>query len=250
MAQGRLAPALFSVGHARESHSAKSSGLSRHHSSISSAHPISSGRSRKPLQPILRNIGSFLCMGQSLLELFNRGTACFRFRNGGPFLRQLSLELFSQIMACLELFLQNTDLLICFDTFRADTLGERQCVHPDPLRFILDTRHRPGCGAYHVERLKVLARLHRSLIKAGTSHGWDRLGGFGCVARNHRSLGSNDLDGYGPGCGIRRPSATSLARTASHSDYSWMNPGHPLIRRHLVGPQFVINFRRLNLIKC
>lgn len=125
----------------------------------------------KPLQPFFRNIGSFFCMGQLLLELFNRGMTCFQFRNSGPFLCQLLLEVSSQEMACLQLFLQNTNLLICFDTFRADTLGESQCVHSDPLRFILDTRHRPSCGAYHVERLKVVARLRRSLIGAGTLHG-------------------------------------------------------------------------------
>ena len=77
----------------------------------------------KPLQPFLRNIGSFFCMGQLLLELFNRGNAFFRFRNRGPLFCQLLLELFSQDMTCFQLFPQNTDLLFRFDTFRADTMG-------------------------------------------------------------------------------------------------------------------------------
>ena len=120
----------------------------------------------KPLQPLFRNIGSFFRIRQSLLELFDRGMTCFHFDNSCPFLRQLLLELVSQKMARFQLFLQNTDLLLCFDTFRADTLGESQRIHSDPLQFILDSRHRPSCGAYHFKRLKVVAGLR--LIEAGT----------------------------------------------------------------------------------
>lgn len=185
----------------------------------------------KPLQPFFRNIGPFFRMGQLLLELFNRWMAGFRFGSCGPFFCQLLLELFSQQMACFQLFPQNADLLIGFNAFRADPLGQGECIHPDPLRFILDIRHRASRAADHFKRVKVVVRFRRSLTRVGTLPGQDRLRGFGGAARNDRSLGSNNLE---PGCGVRRPRTISPARVAFYPDHSRLSPRHPLISRHLV----------------
>jgi hypothetical protein len=97
----------------------------------------------KVLQPFLCNICSLFC------------------------LRQLLPELFSQELARFQLFLQKNNLLICLETFWADTLGQGECVRSDALRFVLDTCHRPGCAANHFKRFKVVARLRRCLVIAG-----------------------------------------------------------------------------------
>jgi len=87
------------------------------------------------------------------------------FRDTGAFFRlcQLLPELFSHEMACLQLFLQNADLLISFETFGTDTLGEGECVRTDPVRLILDTRHRQSRAADHFEGLEVVGRLRLSI---------------------------------------------------------------------------------------